>query len=479
MAARGIAVLVAIVLVWLPTSLGVTAVAASGHGDPLRAEQWGLDLVGIDEAWPRSRGDGAVVAVIDTGVAFDHPDLADRFVRDRQGRVLGLDLVDGGDPQDTHGHGTLVAGIVAATADNGEGIAGVAPRARLLPIRILDGRGAGTGGDVDRAIRWAVDRGADVINLSLEAAAPPDGERSGPAVPTAAVRYATERGVVVVVAAGNSAGSAAAYPADTPALLVGAVDRDDRPAAFSDVGRVDAVLAPGVDVVSTWCRRTPSGCDVAAAPYGVAEGTSFAAPHVSGVAALLAARGLSAEEIVDRIRDTAVDLGPPGPDEAHGVGRLDAAAAVGGLGDAGSRSASVPDRSPTPSAEAPEPPAPEPEPEPEPGPDPDPAPAPEVPTVEDPVPSPSEEDPAASGPAPEEVPEPADVPVEEPVEADEPPRAVPVAAPGDPPRTSPPLAARAAADGGTGLRGMELVAVLVLVLTMVLWSRTARVWGTV
>lgn len=440
----------------------VVAVAASGP-DPLRGQQWGLDLIGIDRAWGLSRGEDVIVAVVDTGVALDHPDLFDRFVRDARGNHVGLDLVDGGLPWDTHGHGTLVAGVVAATADNGQGVAGVAPRVGLLPIRVLDARGAGAASDVDRAIRWAVDQGAAVINLSLETAV--DGE-GRPAVPTEAIAHAAANDVVVVVAAGNRAGSASAYPADTPALLVGAVGRDDRPAPFSDVGRTDAVLAPGVDVTSTWCRRTTDGCDVVAQPYGVAEGTSFAAPHVAGVAALLRARGLSAERTVATIRETAVDLGPPGPDPAHGVGRVDAAAALAST------------RTPRPARlAATARPAPPPEPEPAPAPAPVAAPVPERAPEDEPQPAPE----PAPEPPPEvaepEVPEPAPEPEPAPPSAPEPdPAPEPVAAPEPPP---PPASLASpvtigAPPGHRGLGPLDLLASGLLAVAMVAWSRVAR-----
>jgi subtilisin family serine protease len=303
--------------------------AALGTNDPYRVQQWALDRIGVEQAWQVSRGAGVVVAVIDTGVDLRHPDLRDRLLRDEDGEVVGLDLIEGRSPADRHGHGTLVAGVIAATAGNGEGIAGVAPEASIMPIRALDDDGGGRGRDIDTAIRWAVDQGADVVNLSLESVKGADGT-SGPGAPTAAVRYAWERGVPVVVAAGNNGAAASDYPADSPVVLVGATDREDRRAGFSDRGREDALLAPGVDIVSTWCRQPGGGrCDGSTHTYGIAEGTSFAAPHVSGAIALLLAAGYEPAEALERLRRTAVDLGPAGPDPDHGYGRIDVAAALG------------------------------------------------------------------------------------------------------------------------------------------------------
>jgi subtilisin family serine protease len=366
-------------------------VAAWAAGDPYRDQQWALDTLGVDEAWEVSRGAGAVVAVIDTGVDVRHPDLRDRVLRDDDGEVVGVDLVDGGTPDDEHGHGTLVAGVIAATEGNGEGIAGVAPEASIMPIRVLDDVGAGQGKHVDAGIRWAVDNGADVINLSLESVKKEDGSSVGPGAPTEAVRYAWQQGVVVIAASGNNGSSVSDYPDDSPVLLVGATDEEDRPTHFSDHGRADAVLAPGVGIVSTWCRGPQeSGCSGSTHNYGVAEGTSFAAPHVAGIAAMLAAEGHSANEIVKRIRATAVDVG----DRAHGHGRVDAAAALrtsgevvappagegeGRLVAASDQLDETPSRPPADPQPAPEPaPAPEPVPAPDPEPAEDPGPAAEV-----------------------------------------------------------------------------------------------------
>lgn len=368
--------------------LAVTAVAALAADDPYRPQQWGLERIGAPEAWATATGQGVVIAIVDTGVDLEHPDLVDRFLRHEDGRVVGRDFVDGDDdPQDEEGHGTMVAGIAAATADNGEGVAGVAPGAWLLPVRVLDGDGSGRYSDLDAGIRWAVDAGADVINLSLERAEEPDavGRTLGAlSTPVSAVQYAWDRGVVVVAAAGNSGGDTTDYPDDSPVLLVGASDRDDRRAGFSDAGRRDAVLAPGVEVVSTWCDARDGACDPARR-YGVASGTSFAAPSVAGAIALLRARGLDHEQAVARLRATARDLGTAGADDDTGVGRLDVAAAVVAVDDpapvpspstgtvtSGEDVASIddpppdPEPSPAPTERVNEPAAPRPAPEPEP-----------------------------------------------------------------------------------------------------------------
>ncbi len=302
--------------------------AQAAPNDPHFPQQWGLRRLNAASAWRFSQGEGVVVAVVDSGVSIDHPDLSGGFARDAGGALLGRDLVDDGDdPTDEHGHGTMVAGIVAARTGNGIGVASVAPLAQVMPVRVLDDEAAGRSQDVDAGIRWAVTNGADVINLSLEVArdagsGSEDVERHAP---DEAVRYAWEQGVVVVAAAGNHASDFTDYAADAPVLLVGAVDRDDQRAAFSDRGRRDGVMAPGVEVVSTWCN--PCGVD-AEHTIGVSDGTSYAAAHVSGVIALLLAQGVGPQEAVEVVRATAADLGPEGPDDEYGHGLVDAEAAL-------------------------------------------------------------------------------------------------------------------------------------------------------
>jgi serine protease len=334
---RWVRATVVVALLLLVTAPGGAAWAASP-----RADQWGLDRIRAPEAWAAARGAGAVVAVIDTGVHLSHPDLAPRLLRDSGGRLVGLDLVDGGAPHDEQGHGTLVAGVIAAATDagvGGPGISGVAPDARLMPIRVLDKDGRGRVSDVDTGIRWAVDNGADVVNLSLESMAPLPGDVLASGL-DAAVRYAWDRGVVVVAAAGNSGTPFTDFRSSTPVLLVGATDRNDRRATFSDGGRSDMVMAPGVDIVSTGCSPCRDG---GGAGYGRASGTSFSAPHVAGAVAVLRSAGLSHADAVARLRGTAARVEGGGL-VATGHGRIDLAAAIGG----GSASPSTP--SPTPTA---------------------------------------------------------------------------------------------------------------------------------
>lgn len=301
--------------------LAAVPAVGSAAEPTLRERQWGLDTVRAPEAWAQTQGRGTVVAVVDTGVDLSHPDLASRLLRDADGRVVGLDLVDGGAPQDEHGHGTQVASVVAAAGEATGDLTGVAPDAWIMPVRVLDANGAGRGADIDEGIRWAVDHGADVVNLSLESAIPLPGQVLATG-PDRAVRYAWERGVPVVAASGNSGTPFTDYPSSSPVLLVGASDRDDRRAAFSDGRRSDMVHAPGVEILASSCA--PCGDD-ARPTHREVSGTSFAAPHVAGALALLRARGLDAAEAVSALRDTAAPLAGGAP----GHGRIDVAAALG------------------------------------------------------------------------------------------------------------------------------------------------------
>ncbi|MCB9658448.1 MAG: peptidase S8 [Sandaracinaceae bacterium] len=284
--------------------------------DPYYKHQWHLDQIQMPAAWLRTRGRGSVVAVIDTGVLYrDHergrraPDLAGtRF-------VPGWDFVDGDDtPDDEHGHGTHVAGTVAQSTHNAIGVAGVAPEASIMPLRVLDARGAGRSGNIAAAIRWAADHGAHIINMSLGGGLPSRATES-------AIRYAHGKGVLVVAAAGNTGRGRVEYPAaHDHVVAVGAVRADGARAFYSSFGAALDLMAPGGDlrvdqngdgmpdgvVQNTMLRGDPMRHD-----YLGFQGTSMAAPHVAGVAALLRAQGLRDPDALERVlRESAREAGP-------------------------------------------------------------------------------------------------------------------------------------------------------------------------
>lgn len=447
----------------LLTLLLVVATAGPAAAS-LRSQQYGLSTIRAPEVWPTTRGEGTVVAVVDSGVDLRHPDLAPRLLRDGQGRVIGRDFVDGGEPQDVQGHGTQVAGVIAAAARDAPSLAGVAPRTRLMPVRVLDGRGSGRGSDVDAGIRWAVDNGADVINLSLESAVPVPGSVLSSGF-DGAVRYAWERGVVVVAAAGNSGTPFTDYAASTPVLLVGATDRDDRRAAFSDGSRSDMVMAPGVDVVTTAC--SPCGADSRPASATV-SGTSFAAPHVAGAVALLLADGRSPTQAVAALRDTAQPVSGGGGLGGSGHGRIDVARAAG-VATPEPTTSTPPRSEPAPAAA----PRPAPAPPSEPTPTSSEADATERTTPDPPTPRPAAPEPADDDVADDEAPAAdQDVPDEPPADQDDP----------EADASPPPVALTPVADGEVGVGGtralrfgaLEVAASVLLGLTMTLVAGALR-----
>ena len=335
----------------------VAATATPGQAavnDPYRARQWGLDTIQAEKAWTVSNGAGALVAVVDTGVDLGHPDLAANLVT-----FADADMVEPGGtctgkkaartctqdgPQDKNGHGTHVAGIVAAVTGNGVGVAGTAPGAKVLPVRVLDAEGSGTTDQVAAGIRYAADKGADVINLSLGflSGLGQVVKLTGDLDPVyGAVDYAWSKGAVVVIAAGNDAVPLCAEPSAHPrAVCVGATDRNDNRSFYSNADATMSstyVVAPGGDaitcagdVLSTYLRSEPkSACAGVDPGYEYLAGTSMATPHVAAVAALLAAKGLGNVAIVEALTATADDLGLPGRDPVYGYGRVNAARAVG------------------------------------------------------------------------------------------------------------------------------------------------------
>ena len=287
----------------------------------LSSTQWGLHAVRAYEAWQVTKGKGVVVAVLDTGVDGTHPDL--------EGRVLAgyssmdeLDIEEGMN-SDVDSHGTHVAGIIAGSDDK-KGITGVAPEAVILPVQVL-GFSGGSDLTVAKGIDWAVANGAKVLNLSLGGGRNPFDK--GGSLSCEAVGRAYDAGVVVVVAAGNSAASG--NPRNEPAscrgaLSVAAVDEVFNRAFFSSFDESVGISAPGRRVVSS----IPVGADL---PYASWNGTSMAAPFVSGVAALIIAKnpGIAASEVVQILKDSSNDLGVTGSDPETGSGLVDAAAAVG------------------------------------------------------------------------------------------------------------------------------------------------------
>lgn len=318
-------------------ALAVTFVATSSSpNDPRFDEQWALYKVGATCAWERTRGSAEViVAVVDSGVDPTHPDLAARL------RTDGYDFVDDDDdPRDENGHGTHVAGIIAAILDNNEGIAGLAPNVTILPVRVMNARGKGSDRAIARGIRFAADRGAKVINLSLGATLTLNADEPS-ALVNEAIVYAQQRGALIVAAAGNDAVPLPnAIAVDNPdVLVVAATDQRDRKAPFSNSGPWVAVSAPGVNILSTMptyevfltSDELPRD-ERFRRNYDYMSGTSQATPYVSALAALLfsANPDWSARQVAETIRANAKDIRDLNPRFELGTGRIDACKSFGG-----------------------------------------------------------------------------------------------------------------------------------------------------
>jgi serine protease len=330
-----------------------------GRGNWQRIQWNFLPGSGIDApgAWSnmiaasRPGGAGAIVAVLDTGVAYR---TAGRFLRSPDfvaGQFApGYDFVDrDAFPDDHNGHGTFVAGVIGERVDNGRALTGIAYGARIMPVRVLDEQGLGDAAAIARGIRFAASRGANIINLSLEF----DSSVPGSQIPEvlSALRYAVRKGVLVVAASGNEALRVVAYPARaTGVMSVGATTEHLCQAEYSNDGRGLDIVAPGggadaaIEQDPAHCRpNARPGRDVFQLTFqgsvrrfglpGGYQGTSMAAPHVSAIAALVIASGVigarpTPRAIEDRLKATARDLGTPGVDERYGAGLVDAAKAT-------------------------------------------------------------------------------------------------------------------------------------------------------
>ncbi|MBW4080116.1 S8 family peptidase [Paenibacillus sp. S150] len=266
--------------------------------------QWNLPAIEAELGWNLSKGSKEViVAVVDTGVQANHPDL--------KGQLLaGYNAITNGSPPDDDvGHGTHVAGIIGALTNNGEGVAGISWYNKILPVKALDNSGAGTTYSVAEGVIWAADQGARVINLSL-------GNYADSQFLHDAIKYAYDRDVVIVSAAGNDNTERPGYPAAYPEVLaVAATSANGERSSFSNYGDYIDVAAPGESIASTYPDNQ----------YAALSGTSMASPHVAALAGLVRSLNpaLTNNEVMELMTSNAVDLGDPGLDKYYGWGQVD------------------------------------------------------------------------------------------------------------------------------------------------------------
>jgi membrane-anchored mycosin MYCP len=305
-----------------PASVGTPAAVGGGQctfgGDNIKSKPWSLQRVLLDELWSQATGDGVTVAVVDTGVDAGNPQIKKALTsggKDFVGKTNGT--------TDTVGHGTEVAGIIAARPAKGTGFSGIAPKAQILPLRYTGGDNPDQKGNSNTmvdAINRAVSQHVDIINISSDTA---DKQPNGPL--GVAVEKAVRAGIIVVAAAGNDGQNGKlekTYPAAYPGVVaVAASDRNNERAQFSQRGDFVDIAAPGVGMTST----VPNGGQC------VVDGTSFSAPYVSGVLALMKEKypSWSSTELVARLKQTA-DRPGAGPDEDLGWGVVDPVAALTG-----------------------------------------------------------------------------------------------------------------------------------------------------
>lgn len=271
--------------------------------------QWNLPQIETEAGWNVNKGsENVTVAVVDTGVDINHPDLKDQI-------VSGYNVVQPGEkPLDDVGHGTHVAGVIGAVVNNNLGIAGMSWYNRVMPVKVLDQSGAGSTYAVAQGIIWATDHGAKVINMSL-------GNYADAQFLHDAIKYAFDHDVVLIAASGNDNTERPGYPAAYPEVLaVAAVDEKKAKASFSNYGDYIDVAAPGVSIASTY----PSN------QYAALSGTSMASPHVTALAALIRSANpdLKNTDVMRIIKETAMDLGTSGNDKYFGSGLIDVASAL-------------------------------------------------------------------------------------------------------------------------------------------------------
>jgi len=314
-------------------SLEVAPVAPTDKGypnDPLYEKQWHLRQIGMPEAWKLADGGGVIVAVLDTGVAYeDHGRYHE--VEDLKGTtyVKPYDFVDDDThANDDHGHGTHVTGSIAQVTNNGIGVAGVGRNIRIMPLKVLGGNGSGSVAGIADAIRYAADNGAKVINMSLGGPFPSKALKN-------AVAYAHKKGVTVICAAGNDGRNKVGYPAGYPgAVAVASTQADEATAFYSNYGKDIDIAAPGGNTrngeAGGVLQNTIKIGDPTKSGYFAFMGTSMASPHAAGVAALIVGEGVTNPVMVEQIlKETARrPTGKTYSSERYGAGIIDAPAAV-------------------------------------------------------------------------------------------------------------------------------------------------------
>jgi len=325
-----------------PAELELRAPAPEGPregfpNDPLYKHQWHMDQIGMPEAWQLADGNDVIVAVLDTGVGYeDHGGGKFHLLPDLKGLefVQPYDFVGNSKhANDDHGHGSHVTGTIAQVTHNGIGVAGVARKVRIMPLKVLSGSGSGSVGGIADAIRYAADNGAKVINMSLGGAFPSK-------VLKKAVAYAHDKGVTVVCAAGNEGRGRVGYPAAYPgAIAVAATQLDEGTTFYSNFGKDIDVAAPGGNtredrngdgMPDGVLQNTIAIQDPTRSDYFVFMGTSMASPHVAGVAALVVGEGITDPDRVEQVlkesarrpKDKAYSA------DRYGAGIVDAPAAV-------------------------------------------------------------------------------------------------------------------------------------------------------
>jgi serine protease len=300
--------------------------------DPYYKHQWHLDIIGMKEAWEFPRGSNVIVAVIDTGVAFEKH--GSRFRVEDLGEtqfVKPHNFISGNEhANDDHGHGTHVAGTIAQLTNNNVGVAGVAPNVKIMPLKVLNSRGFGTYGDIAAAIRYAADNGAKVINMSLGGPFPSF-------ILHKAIKYAKEKGVTIVCAAGNSGRSGLGYPAKySECISVSAVRFDRTLSWYSSYGKGLTIAAPGGDMnvdqngdglMDGVLQNTLNPQDPSKQGYFLFQGTSMATPHVAAAAALLVSHGIQEpDKVQEYLQSSATKV--QGSPEKYGAGVLNVNAAL-------------------------------------------------------------------------------------------------------------------------------------------------------